>query len=161
MTKQKENGIGIVEAIVVISTMSVAFAALLSVSIFFIRGGLYSAEETQAVYLLEEGIEAARFMRDGGFSLHISPLVGAGATYLVPTTTTWVATSTPVVLFEKFSRTLEFTEVYRRSSDGTIVPVSSPDPKTLDTGTVRLEGEVAWSKGSIRATTYITDLYEN
>ncbi|HCC04763.1 TPA: hypothetical protein DEP58_00475 [Patescibacteria group bacterium] len=161
MNKQKENGVGIVEAIVVISTMSVAFAALLSVSIFFIRSGLYSAEETQAVYLLEEGFEAARFMRDDSFSLRISPLIGAGATYLVPTTSAWVATSSAVVLLEKFSRTLEFSEVYRRSSDGTIVPASSPDPKTLDTGTVRLEGEVSWSTGSIRAVTYLTDLYEN
>lgn len=150
-----------IEAIVVVSIMSVAFAAIISAALFSVKGGLGITDETQAVFLLDESVEAVRFMRDGGFSTNITPLVGVGAQYLEPATSSWVATTTNTLIFGQFSRTVEFSEVYRNNADGSIVPSTSGDPKTLDPGTVRVDVVISWANGSRNATTYLTDLYEN
>jgi hypothetical protein len=161
MLSNNKKGIGMVEAIVVISIMSVSFAAILSAAIFFLRGGLFAVDQVQSVFLLDESAEAVRFMRDQSFSTNIAPLVGTGPTYLAYDSTGWNATSTNTLIHGTYTRSIELTEVYRKNSDDTIVPTSSAEPKTLDTGTVRLKIMVSWSRGANESTTYVTDLYEN
>ncbi len=154
------QGIGLVEAVVVISIASVAFAAALSAVVFFMRGGLKSVERTQAIYLVEESIEAVRFLRDQGYSTNITPLVGT-TFYLEPTTGGFEATTTNNVINGAFTRTVTVDEVYRRTSDDDIVPVTSGDPKAVDPGTVHVNVTVSWASGSINMETYVSDLYDN
>jgi type II secretory pathway pseudopilin PulG len=157
----KNKGVGLIEAIVVISIISTSFAAVLGSAVFFLRGGLFAVDQVQALFLLDESAEAVRFMRDQGFTTNITPLVGIGPQYLTVSGSGWSATTTNTTLLGKFSRTIEITEVYRRNSDDVIVPVSSGDPKTLDAGTVRLEITIDWGGKSVSNTTYVSDLYEN
>lgn len=161
MQTHTEKGTGILEAIIVVSIISVAFAAILSAATFFVRGSLYINDETQAVFLLDETAEVVRFLRDDSFSLNIAPLVGVGPKYLEHTLTAWNTTSTNSLIFGKFSRSIEVSEVFRLNSDDTIVPSTSGDPKTVDTGTVRVLITVSWPTGTVQATTYVTDIYEN
>ena len=157
----KEQGIGLVEAIVVISIATAAFASLLSAAVFFLRGGLESADRAQALYLLDEGAEAVRFLRDQGYTLNITPRIDAGDFYLSPSTAGLEATSTPVVDLGAYTRTLTLEEVYRRVSDSDIVPSTSGDPKAIDPNTALLSVTVSWGGGEVETQTYITNLYDN
>ena len=155
------GGVGLVEVIVVVSIASVAFAALLSSAVFFLRGGLSSADRAQALYLLEEGVEAMRFMRDQGYTVNIAPNVNTGTFYLAPTTGGFEATSTAQTDLGAFTRTVSLARVFRRNSDNDIVPQSSSDPKAIDPDTALLTVSVTWPEGTISTQTYITDLYDN
>lgn len=146
---------------VVISIISVAFAAILGAAVFFMRGSYFAADQAQALFLLDEGTEAIRFMRDEGYTTNIEPLVGSGEFYIEPITNGWTSTTTNNLIFGKYTRTVELTEVYRRNSDDDIVPDTSGDPKTLDPGTTKLLVTVRWGSNEIRATSYVTDMYEN
>jgi len=159
--RTKETGTGIIEAIIVISIISVSFAALMGAAVFYFRTGLYAADQVQALFLLDESAEAVRFMRDESYLLNITPLIGAGPMYLEVDASGWTAVSSSTPINGMYKRTVELSEVYRRVADDTIVPASSADLKTLDMGTVQLTTTVSWKSESISAVTYISDLYEN
>ncbi len=149
---------GIIEVIVVSSIASVTFVALLAAAAFYLRWGLFSAEKVQALYLLEESAEIARFIRNDDYATLIEPLIGVGPVHLEQTGAGWVTTATPQSIPGGFVRTIEFTEVYRRSSDHDIVPASSPEVKAVDSKTVRMTARVDWGSGAETLTTYLTDL---
>jgi len=157
-----EKGVSIIEAIIAISMISVAFAALLSGAVFFLQGGLHASDQAQALFLLDEGAEAVRFLRDESYSVHIAPLIGTGVHYLEPDISqTWVTTTTNSPIFGKFTRTIIASEVYRKALDDTIVPSTSADMKSVDIGTTQFDITVTWASGEVHATTYVTDLYDN
>lgn len=155
------RGVGLVEAIVVISIASVAFAALLSSAVFFLRGGLASADRAQALYVLEEGVEAVRFLRDQGYASNITPRIGAGTFYLAPTTGGFISTSTSRTELGAYTRAVTLSSVYRRVSDDDIVPSTSGNPKVIDPDTALLSVTVSWSGGSVDTQTYVTNIYDN
>ena len=157
----KEQGMGIVEAIIVISIITVSFASLMGAAVFFFRAGLYAADQVQAIFLLDESAEAVRFLRDESFTTNIAPFVGTGPQHLDVDATGWTITATSTPIDNIYTRTIEITEVYRKDSDDTIVSVAAADPKTLDPGTVQLTSTVTWKSNSISAVTYVADIYEN
>lgn len=150
------------EAVIVVSIITVAFAALLSTAAYFLRGGLRAADSVQTAFLLEEGVEAVRFLRDNGYATYITPLVATTTTlYLERTSTGWRASSSPSLVLNEYRRTIALARVYRRNSDDDIVPASSGDPKTIDTHTTRLTVTVGNTEGSTSLSTYVADIYEN
>jgi Tfp pilus assembly protein PilV len=159
--RNTHRGVGLVEAIVVISIASVAFASLLSSAVFLLRGGLASADRAQALYLLEEGVEAIRFLRDQGYTTNITPLIGSGTFYLAPTTGGFEATSTSPVELGQYARSVTLSRVHRRVSDNDIVPSTSSDPKAVDSDTTLLSITVSWASGSVDTQTYVTNIYDN
>ena len=156
-----QTGVGLVEAIVVISIASVAFAALLSAAVFFLRGGLASADRAQALYLMEEGVEAVRFFRDQSYSMNITPHIDAGAFYISPSTAGFEATTTAVVDLGAYTRTVTIEHAYRRVSDSDIVPATSGGPKAIDPDTAFVTISVTWPEGSVDTETYVTNMYDN
>ena len=153
-------GIGLVEAVVVVSIISVAFAAVLGSAVFFLRAGILSADRAQAMFLAEEGIESVRFLRDQSYSTNIAPRIGSGVWYVEPTAGGVSATTTNNLVFGSFTRTVELEEVYRGNSDD-IVDVSAGVWGVLDPGTALLTVRVTWPGGDIERMTYVADLYEN
>jgi hypothetical protein len=113
------------------------------------------------MYLLEEGVEAVRYLRDAGYTTNITPLIGAGVRYLDPSASGWTVTGTSTPIFGQFTRTITLENVYRRNADDDIVDVSSADLKTLDPGTARLTVTVSWNGWSESVTTYVANLYAN
>lgn len=158
---EKTRGVSIVEAIVVISIISVSFAAILSATLFFLRGGLLATDQAQALFLLEESAEAVRFLRDEGYQANITPLVDTGTYYLEPTSSGWVTSTTNTPVLGRFTRSIAVSAVHRRTSDDDIVPATSPDPNAIETGTVKVDISITWPTGSTHGTTYVTDLYKN
>ena len=155
------KGVGLIEAIVVVSIVSVAFSAILSAAVIFLKNGLYATDKVQALYLLEEGVEAARFLRDDSYTMNIMPSVGSGVFYVDPGAGGWTITTTNTPVFGRYTRTLELTDVYRRNSDDDIVPSTSGDPKYIDADTAKLHVSVTWSTGSVELDTYIANIHDN
>ena len=156
-----QAGVGLVEAIVVIFIVSTALVGILVTSSVFLRTGFYAADKVQALYLLEEGTEAVRYLRDEGYTTNITPLIGAGARYLDPAAGSWTVTTTNTPIFGVFTRTVLLEDVYRKNSDSDIVPVTSGDPKTVDPDTAKLTISVSWGTGSVQTVTYVANIYED
>jgi len=162
--KQKNinsNGIGLIEIIIGTSIISLSMVGLIAAFNLFIRAGLANTNKIQAIYLLEESSEAFRHMRDSGWTININSLSKSTPYYLSLESSSWVATTTTALIDGVFDRTITIYDVYRRDSDNDIVASTSPDSKTLDPNIVQITTSVAWDKGDVNSTTYLTNMLNN
>ena len=145
-----------VEIMVAISIITVSMLAMMIVaqkSIYVSSDALHS---TQAGFLLEEGAEAVRILRDNAWS-NISGLT-AGTTYY-PTfaSNTWNLSTTPNTV-GIFTRTVVLSNVDRDNTTQDISSVGTNDP-----GTKLVTVTLSWqeSGGTITKTIqfYITDIF--
>ena len=141
--------------------LGVTIAVVVIVSIFnlmqiSLRISNDSVDKTVSAYLVEEGAEAMKILRDNNWS-NISSLSSGTTYYLNFSSNTWSTTTTANTI-GKFTRRVSVSDVYRDSNDD----ISSSG--TLDSGTKEVTIEVSWtnSVGSTKTETvtfYITDLY--
>lgn len=165
----KKSGVGLVEIIVAVAIIfgTIIYLALAGRSSFVITSE--SASRTRAGFLMEEGIEAVKILRDFSWAENISPAVSGSTKYLYfdSASGNWILTdSDPGKIEGLFTRTIIFDDVYRKNSDDDIVDVSSGEPKTLDQGTKKVTVTVSWTASggitkSESISTYITNLFQN
>lgn len=159
------KGFGLVEIIVGTSIISLSLVGILTAFNLFMRTGLANTEKIQATYILEEGVEAFRYIRDSGWSSNIGTLTEGVPYYMVFDGSGWEATTTKTIIDEVFDRTVTLANVYRRDSDSDIVASTSPDQKTLDTNTIEVEVRVIWDKHEVvyevNIVTYFTNIFDN
>lgn len=124
----KKLGFMMVEALVAVSILTASILISMSVTARSIATSRFSFNANQASFLLEEGAEVVRIVRDNGWS-NISGL-SIGTTYY-PTFSgnTWVLSTTPNV-FGKFTRTVNISNVNRNSTTGDISSSGVNDEKT-------------------------------
>lgn len=137
---------------------------LLSVDLYY-KKVLDVSENTtrhiQSGFLLEEGIEALKLLRDQSWNTKIAALTVGTTYYLSWTGTTWSAVTTTQRVENIFYRTFVLSDVYRDGSDN----IASSG--TLDPGTKKVSMSVAWRYQGGNATTtesaetYITNLFSN
>ncbi len=101
-----------------------------------------SLERTQAGYLLEEGSEAVKIIRDAGWS-SISSLTNDTTYYLSWNGSTWTATTAPSVV-DSFTRTVVFSAVSRDVNDDIVSGSGSYDDSRTRMATVT----VSWTAPS-------------
>jgi Tfp pilus assembly protein PilV len=163
------HGFGLVEIIIATAIIGATFFALAGVSQIAFRVVRQSTENARANFLLEEGLEAIRILRDTSWSANIASSTTAGITYYPTYSTTtdmWaLSTTNPGAIDGFFTRAVNFNDVYRRNTDDDIVTATSTDPKTLDAGTREVTITVSWkiaiATSSVKLTTYITDIFQN
>lgn len=159
---QFNRGFGIVEVVIGASIIALITLGTAGAIHIYVKTGLAQTERVQAAYLLEEGLEAARFIRDTDFD-DFASLALDTPYYIATSSSGWEATSTVVALGE-FTRTLTLANIWRRDSDKDIVPATSGDPKTIDPDARRVTVEVLWSTqngtASTSATTYLVDMFD-
>lgn len=163
--KNNREGFGLTEIVVAAGVISVSLFSLITVALYSSRSIDESFFKARAEFLAREGLEVVKIVRDSGWSANIGPL-SSGTEYYADFTVSsnsWsLRTTDPGLIDGEFRRTIVFEDVYRRDSDHDIVPASSPDPKTLDTGTKKVTATVSWATGaSISISTYITNLFQN
>ncbi len=95
-------------------------------------------ERTQASYLLEEGIEGVKSIRDSQWT-NITALTHNTPYYLTWSGTAWTLSTTPGTI-GLFTRTITFEEVYRNVTDDIVTSGG-----TLDAGTKKGTVTVSWS----------------
>jgi len=153
-----KSGFGLIEIVIGVTILS---GALFSFSLFYqkaLQVGSQTTELVQASFLLEEGVEAVKIIRDEGWQANIANLTTGTPIYLSFVGGTW-ATSTTNVYIKEFERYFVVDDVYRDVNDD--IAVSG----VLDAGTKKITVTVNWwsnisnTTSTKTITTYITDLF--
>lgn len=150
-----KRGSMMVEVVIVVFIITVSVLSALAVTQKAIYLSRYSVHQAQAAFLLEEGAEATRILRDGGWS-NISGFTISTSYYPVFAGGTWTL-STTLTQVGIFTRSVVFSTAYRDSSQN-LVPSGTSDSQTrLVTITV------SWTEGgqSVSKTLqfYLTDIF--
>lgn len=156
------KGIALIEIIVGVAIIASSFLSLGSIAHVSVRLADVGTERLQAVFLMSEGIEAVRTMRDRGWTMNIALLGTSTVYYLVfdAAQNQWSTTTTPQVVDVVFTRSFTLGEV-RRAANADIVSSGG----TVDSDTRKVSAKVSWSnRGRAHEesiSTYITDLLNN
>lgn len=134
--KNKKRGFAIVELLVVSFIISVAFFAITGASQRSLSLSIKSLHMTQSIFLLEEGAEAVKTIRDANWS-NITSLTENIPYYFSFSGGTWTLSQTPSTV-GSFTRTVQFKRAYRDGSDR----ISSSG--ALDGNTYLVEVTVSW-----------------
>ena len=159
VSTKKQSGFGLVEMLVGAAVLSVS---LLGISSFFQKTLEVSSLTQSAVqgdYLLEEGIEVVKLLRDAGYANNIAKLSTTTPTYLVWNGTNWATSTTNTFIDGRFERSILAGEV-ARDVNGDITTFGTFDPNTkLITVTVAWQARGATTTKTIQ--TYITNIFNN
>lgn len=154
-----QYGFGMVEIIIGAAVLSVS---LLGIANFF-QSTLAVSRTTSAMvqggYLLEEGVEVVKLLRDEDYSSNIAQMSTTTPTYLVWNSTAWATSTVGTFIDGKFERSIIAGEV-TRDTGGDIAPSGTFDPNTkLITVTVAWQTKGATTTKTIQ--TYITNIFNN
>lgn len=157
----RRGGVALVEVLVASAIIASAFVAIIgiysSLSVFSVR----ALPRIQAAMLAEEGIEALRSMRDGGFDSHIGNLSISTSYHLHWSTasSSYSATSTVQSVDGTFYRTFTLSNVYRDGSYN-IAPSG-----TLDADARLVTMNVSWWDRTATSTytlqSYLSNAFNN
>ncbi|MBI2096235.1 MAG: type II secretion system protein [Candidatus Taylorbacteria bacterium] len=154
-----EKGFSALEVVVGAAIILTATLAILGAYGAFLSAALRGTRAMQATLLIEEAIEAVKFMRDSGWSGNIAGRVSNTPYYLTFDGSAWSISTLNQYIDGVFERQIRFSDVYRDSEDN-IVPSG-----TLDAGTKKMAVTVSWSVGqattSRSASVYVADLFAN
>ncbi|MFC1701091.1 prepilin-type N-terminal cleavage/methylation domain-containing protein [Patescibacteria group bacterium] len=159
MTKKTKNGFTIIEAVVSIAVITIAFWGFSELARYN-----YSIQEqnnikTQAIGLASEAIEIIRGIRNGNWN-DISSLTTGIDYYLNISAGNWILTTTnPGLINGIYTRRIRFEQVNRDANDNITY-----DDGSLDSGTKKIQIFVEWdNKGGTKQTslsTYLTNWNE-
>ncbi len=136
------KGFFLIEVVVAASIISVVLILLLGSIQDSVEVSQRSLERTQSSYILEEGAEAVKAIRDAAWT-NISGLTSGTTYYLSFNGTAWsLNTSTPDTL-GAFSRRVVFADVYRDSNDDI-----TTSGGTIDAGTKKVTITTNWTAPS-------------
>ena len=150
-----QQGSLMVEVIVVVSIVTVSILVALTVaqkSIYLARQSLH---HSQSAFLLEEGAEAVKVIRDNAWS-GISSLTLSTDYYLSFSGDTWTLSTTPSQV-GAFTRRIVFSSAYRDANQDLALSGTLDDQTRLVTVTV------SWTEGTQTLSKtlqfYLTDLF--
>jgi prepilin-type N-terminal cleavage/methylation domain-containing protein len=139
---KNKYGFALVEILVASSILSILSFSVISATNKGIGLSNSALNYAQASFLLEEGAEVVKILRDNNWS-NISNL-NLGVEYYVSfnlATSSWIINTTPNVVDGLYTRKIVFSGVNRDANDD--ISVSG----TNDSGSRRVDVEVVWSGG--------------
>lgn len=142
-----KKGFGLVEVVIAASIISLLIAALIGATNSFLKTSIKNTSTVKAGYLLEEGAEAMKVIRDRGYTTYITTLSNNTPYYLYWNGTIWTATTSPSAIDAMFYRTITLGAVYRNGSS------DISNSGSLDTGTRIATVTVSWIDNTSQATT--------
>ncbi|MCR4322755.1 MAG: hypothetical protein NUV61_01565 [Candidatus Azambacteria bacterium] len=154
-----QKGVGMLEIVIAIAIISASFFSVLQISTFTLKVMHERNDKAKALTYAQEGIEAVRNMRDGGWTANIAVLTFGTPYYLTTSGSQWALTGVnPGMLDGKFTRTIILDNVSRDINDDIVVVGGTDDPKTK-----KVTATVSWGSPakSVQLVTYITDILKN
>lgn len=152
--RQQTRGFFLIEVVVATAIIATVLILLVGAIQDSVEVSQRALERTQAAYLLEEGAEAVKGIRDNAWS-NITALTAGTTYYLSWSGTAWSMT-TSVSTIDKFTRTIVCASVTRDANDD--IAASG----TADSGTHKCTVTVSWSAtGSTRSQSlvfYVSDI---
>jgi len=154
-----KSGFGLLEIIIGVAITATFIFTAMEVSRFSLRLSEATIRKAKTAFLLEEGIEAVKFLRDSGWDANIGSLTGGTNYYLNFDGSKWQATTTNIFIDEVFERKFILNDV-NRNADDDISDFGNPDPDTKKISvSVSSQGRTGTSTEQISA--YITNLFNN
>jgi len=157
---KNKSGVSLLEVVIGVGIIATLLVSLVSSLQYFLKRGFVHTEQIQSAFLLEEGIEVTRFLRDVSWA-NVGDLTVDTPYYLVFDGFSWDTTTTATTT-NSFTRTITFSDVYRKDSDDTIVASTSPETKTLDPNTLLITVKVTSpAPNTEEIATYMTNIFNN
>jgi Tfp pilus assembly protein PilV len=157
MSNKNKNGFGIAEIIIAVAVVSISVFGLLAVASVSLKTLRMNTNNIKAAFLLEEGMEAVKILRDSGWDENITPLSTGTDYFLTFDGTTWKATTSNVFVDNLFERKFFLNSVNRDANDDIAVS-GAPDQNTKKATVF-----VSWLSSSGTTTrsisTYMTKLF--
>ena len=156
-----QKGFSLIEIVLGIGMLTVSMVSITSYYKKVLDVSNDTTRHIQSGFLLEEGLESVKMLRDQSWTTKIAALSTTTSYYLYWSGAQWTATTSPQLIENAFVRSFQLTDVKRDASDN-IANVGTYDP-----GTKKLTVYVAWShKGTKNvatdtAETYVTNLFNN
>jgi len=158
---QKKNnskhGIGLIEIVIGVAVLTVS---LFAISSFYARSLGVSQKTThlvQASFLLEEGLEVARLLRDESWQ-NIASLTSGTEYYLTFSGSNWATSTTSTLVDNLFERVIIVQDVNRDLSDDIVSSGGILDPNTK-----QVTVSVSWQEDGETTThsisTYLTNFF--
>ena len=135
----------VIEVLIAVSIIAVSILAAMAVAQKSVQVSRQSFHATQASFLLEEGAEAVRILRDNAWT-NISALSAGTNYYPVFSSGTWTLSLSPATI-GIFTRTINLANVNRDNSSKDISVSGSDDP-----GTKLVTVTVSWLEGGTTVT---------
>ncbi len=158
--KNSKNGISLIEVIIASAVISLSIIYIANLYGGFVALSTGNTAKIQAVFLLDEGVEAIKTMRGEKWSNIASTTVGT-TYYLYWNTDKWRATTTASTIDGMFTRTFTSQSVYR---DASTFNIQTDGSGVIDSGSRKVDITVSWlDKGTTTTRTtsmYIFNLYE-
>lgn len=156
-----KNGFGMLEIVIGAALISVSLFGVVAVSGASLKATENATRNIQAAFLLEEGMEVMRFLRDSGWDANIAPLNTGVYYYLNFSAGIWATTSSQVLDIDGiFERTFIISDVYRNVDDDIVTSGGTIDPNTK-----KITFSVSWLLREITITktmsAYLTNILDN
>lgn len=140
--KLNSNGFSLVEVVIASAIIVTAFLAFSSVAARAVSASQSVLHKTQALYLLNEGSDAIKSIRDISWSTNIANLTNGTTYYLLFDGAKWTLTTTSSTI-GKYTRTIVFSAVNR---DGTTKDIVTSGG-TLDAGIKNVTINISYTEG--------------
>ncbi|MBI2039313.1 MAG: hypothetical protein HYT22_03500 [Candidatus Niyogibacteria bacterium] len=153
---RNNKGFAVLEIVVSVSLIAVALFALSGTARLAYRAIGEASDRIRAGFLLEEGFEALKTIRDDSWS-SIENLALDQPYYLEFSGGRWNATTSPQLADSLFTRSFTVRAVFRDGTEN-IAPSGTSDPNTK-----KVELSVAWSERGrnlqVSGVAYLTNLF--
>lgn len=156
MKQAKQSGVTLIEVIVGISIVAVTLIAIGFGVNAYVEARRELITETKSSYLIEEGYEIIRAIRDNNWNT-IEALTTGTTHYLTVSTTTLAVSTTPEIIDTTYRRSFVVRAVYRNASSD-IVPSSSTGA-TVDAGSRQIDVSVAGPTGTTTLSAILSNLH--
>ncbi len=147
------------EIVIGLSVITLFLFGVLAVARLSARLSQENANNIKAAFLLEEGTEALKILRDAGWTANIASLAVASDYYFSFNNSQWQADASDVFIDGIFERKFRLENVYRDGQD------RIADSGSLDPNTKKVSLSVSWRQRSATTTktisTYLTNLFNN
>jgi len=153
MNSYQKKAFGLVEVVIASALLTLIVVGIQVVTQSALETSKKNLKETKAAFLLTEGAEAMRILRDNAWS-NVSTLSTSTSYYLTFSTSTnnWRATTSPNTIDNAYTRTVAVSDIVRDGSDN--IATSG----TYDSGTKKVSVNVSWQTLS-GTTTKSLELY--
>lgn len=135
-----KRGFSILEVVVTTGILSVLFVTISHHHKKIVDVGYLTTRSIQANFLLEEGMEAVKSLRDESWSLKIAGLSIGTPYYLYWSGTKWTSTTTPQMIENTFTRTFTVASTTRDVNYDIVQSGGTNDP-----GTRKVTIKVSWN----------------
>ena len=152
---RKKRGFGLIEIVIGSAIISIGILAVSTSYTTYVQYAFSNQKNVEAIYIIEEGIEAMKFLRDRGWSGNIAPLSTATTYYLTFNGSYWATTTSPQYIDGQFLRSINLGDVNRDANDH----ISASG--TLDPNTKKITSTVSYWQGHSTTTRSISTYISN